>query len=175
MYQTLVDRGVAAVYHFTDRFNIESIIRNDGLLPLTVLRGQNIPDIRYGGNDWSHEADARKGVNQYVHLCFDTNHPMEYCARQDGRITETCWLEIDLALLNNEEVMYTADVSNKVDVPLLTADEAKEAIDLDGIYQFLDFRVEGNQERKNNAQKSEILIPHGVPLNKILNINTFRR
>ena len=175
MYQTLIDRGIKKVYHFTDKSNIESIVNCGGLLSLANLKRNKVKDVKYGGNQWSHDADAYKGGDGYVHLCFLKNHPMEHIAREvEKRIEETCWLEIDISALNTNGVMYSSGVSNKSGVQFLSPDDAKEAIDLEGIYEFLNFKVEGNQERKNNARKYEILIPNTVPLDKILNISSFR-
>lgn len=174
MYQTLIDRGVRHLYHFTDKSNIESIINCGGLLSLVALKEKGLNNVKHGGNQLSHYADSLKGVDRYVHLCFRDTHPMKYVASNEGRISNPCWLEINLSILGVEGVLYSSDVSNKSGVRLLPPDEAKKEIDLEGLYDFLDFHEEGNQARKNNARKSEILIPNIVPIDKILNIELFR-
>ncbi len=89
-----VQYSVTSFYHFTDQKNAASIRERGGLYSLAALREMGIEIPAPGGNDWSHDADAMKGLDQYVHLCFRPNHPMEYVARQDGRITDPVYLQI---------------------------------------------------------------------------------
>lgn len=161
------------LYHFTDSRNIISIRARQGLLSLARLEELDVDDIQYGGNQWSHDADRHCGVDRYVHLCFARDHPMEFCARQEGRILNTCWLEIDLNILEVEGVRYTTGVANRAGMPLLTKIEALDQIDFVGLYDWLDFAVEGNRERKLEARKAQILIPELVPIQSIINIQEF--
>ncbi|MFZ0845265.1 MAG: DarT ssDNA thymidine ADP-ribosyltransferase family protein [Pseudolabrys sp.] len=81
-------------YHFTDTRNIPGIKAANGILSrreATRLK-QKIEAV--GGNDWSVEADDRTGMDAYVHLCFTNEHPMEFLARQDGRIQSSKFLSI---------------------------------------------------------------------------------
>src|SRR5436853_7769546 len=107
---------IPRLYHFTDRRNLDSIRAQGGLHPLSdlVKRGVIIPAP--GGNQWSRDADELKGMGRYVHLCFRSNHPMEYLARQDGRIADSIFLEIHPSVIQFECVPFTADVSNKAAV-----------------------------------------------------------
>lgn len=104
--------AVTSFYHFTDRKNAASIREHGGLYSLAVLRAMGIEIPAPGGNDWSHDADEMKGLDQYVHLCFRPNHPMEYVACQDGRISDRVYLQIHPDILQIKGVMFTADVSN---------------------------------------------------------------
>lgn len=90
-----------------------SIREHHGLYSLAALRKMGVEIPVPGGNEWSHDADERRGLDQYVHLCFRPNHPMEYVARQDGRITDSVYLHIHPDVLHLEGVMFAADVSNK--------------------------------------------------------------
>jgi hypothetical protein len=81
--------GITSFYHFTDTRNLPSIKAHGGLLPWSQIRGNVVAP---GGNDWSHDADAIKGQDNYVHLCFLPEHPMEFVARKDGRIQESRFL-----------------------------------------------------------------------------------
>lgn len=107
---------IPRLYHFTDRRNLESIRSQGGLHPLSdlVTRGVKVPAP--GGNQWSRDADELKGMGHYVHLCFRSNHPMEYLARQDGRIGDSIFLEIHASVMQFPDVMFTPDVSNKAGV-----------------------------------------------------------
>ena len=74
-----------AFIHFIDRRNLPSI-RQRGLLSTQKLREMGINIPAPGGNEWSMDADRHSGMDAYVHLCFKMDHPMEYCAINEGRI-----------------------------------------------------------------------------------------
>lgn len=82
-------KRIYALYHFTDRRNLPLIREHGGLYPLAKLRKKNIEVPAPGGNQWSHDADEIKGMDEYVHLCFCNNHPMEHVARQAGHIGQS--------------------------------------------------------------------------------------
>jgi len=60
-----------------------------------------------GGNEWSQDADGMKGMDGYVHVCFRNNHPMEYLAREEGRIGDTIFLQIHPDVLTWDGVLFT--------------------------------------------------------------------
>ncbi len=161
--------NIDGIWHFTDRLNLESIEEHGGLLPLTVLNDKGIKIPVPGGNEWSQDADKRKGVDKYIHLCFLDNHPMLFGAIQEGRIQDPIWLKIDVSVMLPPEVKFTSEVSNKSGVPILNHSEAVNEIDFEILFTFIDWR--GNteiHERRKAAEKSEILIPDIVPIDKIL-------
>src|SRR6202050_5944028 len=86
--------AVTSFYHFTDRRNLPMIKEHGGLYSLAMLSKMKIEVPAPGGNEWSHAADGRIGLDRYVHLCFRNTHPMEYVARQDGRIADSVYLRI---------------------------------------------------------------------------------
>ncbi|ANV86914.1 DarT ssDNA thymidine ADP-ribosyltransferase family protein [Picosynechococcus sp. PCC 7117] len=160
--------NIDSVWHFTDKANIQSIKDNGGLLSHAELQSRGIQVPAPGGNQWSHDADLSKGLNQYVHLCFLKEHPMHYCATEDGRIKSSAWLKIKIDVLKIPGVRYCADVSNKSGVPILDANQAAEQIDFEVLYSRLDWGDPKVRERRNLAKKSEILVPKSVPLDYII-------
>ncbi len=96
--------GFDGIWHFTDRSNIELIQEHKGLLSLGEAERRGVLIPKPGGNEWSHDADKRKGVEEYVHLAFVDDHPMLFCAKQDGRITDPVWLKIKSEILLREGV-----------------------------------------------------------------------
>ncbi|MBA3243069.1 MAG: DUF4433 domain-containing protein [Acidobacteria bacterium] len=60
-------------YHFTDTRNLASIAKY-GLLSLRQLSDRGIKVAAPGGNEWSHDADRHKGLDDHVHLCFMDEH-----------------------------------------------------------------------------------------------------
>jgi len=60
------------VWHFTDRANLESI-QQHGLLSLAEAGRRNITIPVPGGNEWSHDADRKKGwTDMFIWLLFAT-------------------------------------------------------------------------------------------------------
>jgi hypothetical protein len=162
--------SVTTLYHFTDRRNLPRIRDLGGLYSLVKLTQMQVVVPNPGGNEWSHDADKIKGVDGYVHLCFKPNHPMEYRAREEGRIGESIFLQIHPVVLEWADVKFTADVSNKAGVPIHTIDEAKQLIDFEVLYTRTDWRNPAIQQRLQQAEKSEILVPNHIPIEFIRNI-----
>lgn len=159
--------NISCFFHFTDERNLSLIQRSGGLLSLRGLRVRGIHPPALGGNEWSHEADERIGLDDYVHLCFMEWHPMEYFARTEGRIGNTRFLKIDPSVILSDGVFFTSDVSNKAGVKTLTFEEAMVEMDFSAIYRELDRRDGEVVERRKKASKYEILIPKAIPLSLI--------
>jgi hypothetical protein len=162
--------AVTSFYHFTDRQNAASIRARGGLYSLAALREMGVEIPAPGGNEWSHDADVMKGLDRYVHLCFRPNHPMEYVARQDGRITDSVYLQIHPDVLRIEGVMFTADVSNKAGVAVISLAEALDVIDFKVLYTRTDWNDPEVQQRLRQAEKYELLVPNHVPMKYIRNL-----
>ena len=161
---------VTMLYHFTDRRNLPLIREHGGLYSADELVNRKIEVPAPGGNDWSRDADGIKGMDKYVHLCFRNTHPMEYVARQDGRISDTIYLQIHADVLLWDGVRFTGDVSNKAGVQLHTIEEAKKIIDFEVLYTRTDWRNADIQKRLQQAEKYEILVPTKIPLEMIRNL-----
>lgn len=168
MREIIKKYGIDGIWHFTDGANLSSIVQHGGLLSYAEIRRRGIVIPAAGGNDWSHEADAWAGVDEYVHLAFIPHHPMLYRAKMDGRITNPYWLKIDLSILDIEGVRVTREVANKSGARLLTQEEATEQIDWEVLFTRTDWSDAAVRARRQAAEKSQILIPHTIPLKRIL-------
>ncbi|MGR9134799.1 DarT ssDNA thymidine ADP-ribosyltransferase family protein [Rhizobium leguminosarum] len=161
---------VPLLYHFTDRRNLESIQKLGGLYPYSMLVQKGIAVPAPGGNDWSHDADARSGVDGDVHLCFRNNHPMEHTARQAGRIENTIFLQVHASVLGWQGVRFTSDVANKAGVAAIPIANAQPSIDFEVLYTRTDWKDPAILARLQQAEKCEVLVPHFIPLSLIRNI-----
>ncbi|MDY0331528.1 MAG: DarT ssDNA thymidine ADP-ribosyltransferase family protein [Thiomonas sp.] len=161
---------IDAVWHFTDRANLESIQKHHGLLSLAELQRRGVEISVPGGNEWSHDADAIKGVHEYVHLAFIDDHPMLFRAKEASRIPNPVWIKIDASILLEDGVRFTVDVSNKSGVQILTPEAARELIDFEVLFTRMDWKDPDVKARRIVAVKSEILIPTIVPINKIIGV-----
>jgi hypothetical protein len=160
---------IPRLFHFTDRRNLPLIRELGGLYPIAELLKRKIEIPAPGGNEWSRDADALKGMGRYVHLCFRGNHPMEYLARKDGRIVDTIFLEIHPSVLQFPDVMFTPDVANKAGVETIPIAEAATIIDYAVLYTRTDWTDPSIQERLKAAEKCEVLVPTFIPLKLIRN------
>jgi hypothetical protein len=154
---------VKTLYHFTDVRNISSI-KKHGLLSWRELRSRGIAPIAPGGNDLSHELDESLDLDLYVHLCFWAEHPMEWVARNEGRIGKAVFLRISTAILNYPGVQLTAGVANKTGVERLDFAAASKTLDFEPIHSYLDWREPENRSRAQATRKYEVLVPNIVPV-----------
>lgn len=158
---------VPCFFHFTDERNLDSIRATGGLCSLARLRTLGIKPPASGGNDWSQDADAMYGLDEYVHLCLTSEHPMEWVARQEGRIRTSRFLQIDPKVLLNEGIKLCPGVSNKSDVPILDFEESLSAMDFQVIYTRTDWRDPEIKARRAIAKKYELLVPDFIPIELI--------
>jgi hypothetical protein len=163
----LLEKGLS-FYHFTDTRNMPTI-RAHGLLSMRTIRERNLI-VAPGGNDWSLDADKRSGMDDFVHLCFFKEHPMEYLAMKDGRIQNSRFLRILPSVLETPGSMITDKVANRADTWPRPAEEMVEKLDLEVIYQRTDWKDPKIQVRLRTARLCEILIPKAVPLNLIRSV-----
>jgi hypothetical protein len=150
-------------YHFTDRRNLSSIRERGGLHSTAKLREIGIDTFHPGGNELSLDADRRFGMDRFVHLCFNTNHPLEYLARQDGRIQRTAWLYVNPAVLALKGVLFTPGVANRADMVAVPIFEAADMIDFEVLYTRTDWSDPAIYARRQAAERCEILVPDTVP------------
>lgn len=158
------------LYHFTDRRNLDLIRKLGGLYPLAELRRKGIEIPAPGGNEWSWDANGIKGFDEYVHLCFRATHPMEFVARAEGRIRDSIFLSVHPEVLQWEGVLFTPDVANKKGVRAYPIQEAAEMIDYEVLYTRTDWRKPEIQQRLQQAEKCEVLVPRVIPLELVRNL-----
>ncbi len=115
------------------------------------------------------DADRRTGMDRYVHLCFFREHPMEWLAKQDGRIRESRFLKIHPSIIRSPGTLITDRVSNKADAWPQPAEQMMEKLDLEIIYTQTDWKDPKIQARLKAARLCEILVPNHVGISLIKN------
>lgn len=66
--------------------------------------------------------------------------------------------------------MFCGDVSNKSGVTIHSLEEAKDMIDFEVLYTKTDWRNPQINERLQQAEKCEVLVPGFIPLELIRNL-----
>lgn len=158
---------IPCLYHFTDVRNLDSISEHGGLYSMRELRRRRIAVPRPGGNWSSKHTDELRNHDDYVRLSWLPNHPMEYLAREEGRIGPTKFLEILTDVLDNPEIRYTLVVATTVGAELMTLDEFASEFDFEVAFTRMDWRDPVVNQRLKAAQKAEILVPKHVPIDLI--------
>jgi hypothetical protein len=161
---------IQVLFHFTDLRNLPMIRELGGLYPYAELRRRGIEIPAPGGNEWSHDADGMRGLDEYVHLCFRKNHPMEHIARREDRIQDSIFLEVHPEVLQWQGVLFTPDVSNKKGVQQYPMTEATNMIDYEVLTKWMDWKDPAIKARLSQAEKCEILVPRFIPLELIRNL-----
>ena len=83
--QVLKEGKITKLYHFTDRDNLESIIKHGGLYSWKDCEDKGIKIAKPGGSGTSRSLDQRDGLQYYARLSFVPDHPMMFVAMDDGR------------------------------------------------------------------------------------------
>jgi hypothetical protein len=163
--------GIDCLYHFTDRKNIESIIKHGGLYSWYYCDQNSIYIPASGGDQLSRNLDSKKKLKDFVRLCFNKSHPMLFVAKRDGRINEEIILEIDpiVCLWKNSKYSNGNAASNNFQIG--TDLNALKAIDLRYA------RSEGyfdNGTMEHRHKQSEVLVKSWIPISFIKNINIYK-
>jgi len=163
-------RRIPFLYHFTDRRNLPLIRDMGGLFPLAELEEAHVEIPAPGSDEGSRLVDRRRNLHRYVHLCFKNNHPMEYVARQDGRIGDTIFLQVHASVIHWDGVLFCPAMANTNNITFHTMDEARGMIDYKVLYTRTNWSDPQVQQRLQAAEKYEILVPRAIPLELIRNL-----
>lgn len=160
---------IPRLYHFTDVKNLPQIKEAGGLFSTAKLRELEISHYP-GGDELSLDLDVKSGMDQYVHLCFTARHPMAYRIKERNSEAELCYLKINRAILYQEGVRFSTGVAYAQGVETVSIEEACKdtLIDYDVLYSWTDWRDPHVQARRQAAEKYEILVPHYVPIDFIM-------
>lgn len=163
-------RRIPHLYHFTDRRNLSLIREMGALYPLAELENRGVAIPAPGSDEGSRDVDRRRSLHRYVHLCFKSNHPMEYVARQEGRIGDTIFLQVHASVIQWEGVLFVPGMANTTGIQGYKMEEAQEMIDFEVLYTRTAWSDPAIQLRLQAAEKYEILVPRAIPLELIRNL-----
>lgn len=169
--QILGKYHISKFYHFTDRDNIESIIKNGGLFSYGDCVRRGIRINRPGGSELSHELDYNQNLQDYVRISICKKHPMMFTAIHDERIVNPVILEIDTDVLFIEGNIFSDKNAARNDSNKGTSFDDFNRIHFNTVIQRSQFDVEEDEQEYYQA---EILVPHHIPLHYILNITHFQ-
>lgn len=173
-FKDVLDRhNIHKLYHFTDRDNLEAIIKNGGLYSWKDCEEKNIVIPKPGGGgpgSLSWGLDSRKGLERYVRVSFTRNHPMMYVAMKENRITNPVILEVDLDVIFDDKTKYANMNATRNDVSVGVDLSAFKAIHFDTVKARNHFDLDIDEQPYYQA---EILVKNFIPLSAITNIGNF--
>ena len=161
---------ISTLYHFTDRENLESIIKNGGLYSWADCEQKGISISKPGGSMDSRNLDRRDNLQNFVRVSFVREHPMMYVAMNDGRISNPVVLEIDPEVIYWQDSLY-ADRNATKNGALVGS-----SIDDFSQLHFNSFKAKKHFDLDADEQKfyqAEVLVKNHIPLQFIKNIGNF--
>ena len=96
--------NIRKLYHFTDKENLRSIIKNRRIYSSEYARKQGI-DIVTSSDDLSKKIASDKKLENFVSLTFTKEHPMFKKKKIEGR--ELIWFEISTAPIFWKRTMFS--------------------------------------------------------------------
>ncbi len=168
----LDEHKIVKLYHFTDRDNLESIIKNGGLYSWMDCERKGIKINKPGGSPVSRQLDSGRNLEDYVRVSFTTQHPMMYVAMKDGRISNPVILEIDPEVIYWNETLYAnLNAAKHTIKPIIgpTLSDFKQIH-----FQSVKFRTHFDlPEEEQPYFQAEVLVKNFIPLEYIKNIGNF--
>lgn len=161
---------ITTLYHFTDRENLESIIKNGGLYSWADCEQKGISISKPGGSMGSCDLDRRDNLQNFVRVSFVREHPMMYVAMNEGRISNPVVLEIDPEVIYWQDSLY-ADRNATKNGALVGS-----SIDDFSQLHFNSFKAKKHFDLDADEQKfyqAEVLVKNHIPLQFIKNIGNF--
>ncbi len=169
--QVLKENRITKLYHFTDFDNLESIIKYGGLYSWADCDEKGIKIAKPGGSSQSRSLDSRDRLEHYVRLSFAYDHPMQYVAMNDGRISNPVVLEIDIETALWVSSLYADRNATKNGANVGgSLDDLKEV--RFGLFNRMMRYFDMSEEAKTHYQ-AEVLVKNFIPLKYITNISNF--
>lgn len=168
--QIFKNNHIDTLYHFTDRSNLESIVRNGGIFSWGDCLKKCIHVNAPGGSDLSHDLDRKEGLEDYVRVSFCHYHPMMYFALNEKRIKDPIILEIDTDLAYLDGVIFSDRNAVKNNAQKGESIIFLNNVHFDTVKQKHLYDV---PEEDRDFYQAELLIPHFIPLQYIKNLDKY--
>lgn len=164
------EKGIKKLYHFTDRDNLESIIKNGGLYSWADCDKKGISILKPGGGNLSRSLDARDGLQHYVRVSFVKDHPMMFVAMNEQRISNPVVLEIDPEVVWWQDSLYCNKNVTRNDASYGGSVEHFKQVHFDTVLKNRYFDLAEEERPFYNA---EVMVKNFIPIQYITNIGNF--
>ena len=161
----LSENDIHYFYHFTDRRNLDSIIRHRGLYSWKYCETHNICIPYAGGNPTSRSLDCRYNLEDYIRLSFCNNHPMAFNLSQKGYNLVLLKIKVDVAEL--EATLFSDMNATDNNCKFGSTLTDLQRVDINATKQYY-LRRTDSLFKKHQA---EVLVKTFIPIDKIINID----
>ena len=161
---------ITTLYHFTDRENLESIIKNGGLYSWADCEQKGISISKPGGSLDSRNLDKRDNLQNFVRVSFVREHPMMYVAMNDGRISNPVVLEIDPEVIYWQDSLYADRNATKNGALVVSSIDDFSQLHFNSFKAKKHFDLDADEQKFYQA---EVLVKNHIPLQFIKNIGNF--
>lgn len=170
-FKAILDQHkIMKLYHFTDRDNLESIIKNGGLYSWMDCERKGININKPGGGDLSRSLDLKDNLQDYVRVSFTREHPMMYVAMKEERISNPVILEIDPEVIYWSETKYADSNATRNDARVGKRFDDFKSIHFSSVKFHKHFDL---PEEEQPYFQAEVLVKNFIPLECIKNIGNF--
>lgn len=161
---------ITTLYHFTDRENLESIIKNGGLYSWADCEQKGISISKPGGSMGSRDLDRRDNLQNFVRVSFVREHPMMYVAMNEGRISNPVVLEIDPEVIYWQDSLYADRNATKNGALVVSSIDDFSQLHFNSFKAKKHFDLDADEQKFYQA---EVLVKNHIPLQFIKNIGNF--
>lgn len=93
------------LHHFTSHENLKSI-RQHGLLSIQQLERDGLHFLP-SSSEGSRRTDRSRGLDGFIHLCLDKEHPMAWAAFYQRELS-IAWIEVDSSIVDQRRTLYSS-------------------------------------------------------------------
>lgn len=167
--QSILDANrIDVLYHFTDRSNLLSIFKHNGLFSWKYCEKNNIKINKPGGIGFGRNLDEYKGIEDYVHLSFCRTHPMMYAAQHDNRIKDPVIIQISTDVCKLPGTLFSNINATANGVKIIAGVNGLSSVDLEIVKRNYSSDFTDDEKAKYQA---EVLVKEGVSLKYFLNLD----
>ena len=166
VYHNVIETNdIKALYHFTDKANLQSIKDYGALYSWYYCLVNNIEVPVPGGGELSHQLDKKKGLHNYVHISFTRNHPMMFVPPSRANNCVILSIDPEAIFWVNTKFANKNATRNDVNIGSTIDDFKKIKFDIVKLRNHFDL-----DEITKPYYQGEILVLEKIPLEFIRNL-----
>jgi len=166
------------LYHFTDKKNLKSIKREEGIFSKKYISEEDFSIKKSPSTKGSKIRDTKRSLYDYVYLSYVPIHPMMLAAVRDGRIEEPVILRIDKGQAFREGTLFSSGNSDSpyTSIRFKLNKHRRYAYDIiSNVAKKQEMGKKAYEYKRGNDKyhiiQSEVLVRRAIPKESILNLS----
>lgn len=165
--QILDENQIDYFWHFTDRQNIESIIKEGGLFSWNYCQSNDIAISNPGGDALSRNLDVKNNLQDYVRLSFCSDHPMAYRKEEEG--ADIVYLKV-----SRDVALFESTMFSDINATDNSHHHGKCIEDLKRVnFAAVKKTYVSRDDEEFKSHQAEVMVKTFIPIRYILNIDDF--